>query len=173
LQTADEVCKLKDELKQEREKAKRAWSMSCAQVTEQENFLAKKEDEIVELKKRLTACMCNAPSRSHSSGSESDPVGHGDSPPIVHVESVKRRRKAPPVDTFTGEDAEVRFEDWLPSMQRADNRNGWSADEQLIQLAGHLCGCPWQEWLLLEEEDKATFATAIKVLKEALGPGST
>ena len=72
------------------------------------------------------------------------------------MEPVKRRGKEPPVDMFTGEDAEVKFEDWLPSLQRAAHWNGWSADEQLIQLAGHLCSCAWQEWILLEEEEKAT-----------------
>ena len=73
---------------------------------------------------------------------------------------------------FTGEDAEVRFEDWLPSLQQTADWNGWSAGEQLTQLAGHLRGRAWQEWLLLEEEEKATFTRAIQVLKEALGPGS-
>ena len=170
--TADEVRKLKDELKQEREKAKRAWRMGCAQVAEQESLLAKREDEIVELQERLRACMRDAPPRSHSSGSESEPVGHGDPPPTVRTEPAKRRGKAPPVDMFTGEDAEVRFEDWLPSLKRAADWNCWSADEQLIQLAGHLRGRAWQEWLLLEEEEKATFTRAIQVLKEALGPGS-
>ena len=68
--TTEEVHKLKDELKQERERAKHAWCMNCAQVTEQENPLAKREDEIAELKKQLKACMHDAPSRSHSSGSE-------------------------------------------------------------------------------------------------------
>ena len=104
--TTEEVRKLKDELKQERERAKCAWRMNCAQVTEQENILAKTEDEIAELKKKLKACMHDTPSRSrsHSSGSESDPRSHSDSPPTVHVEPVKRRGKAPPVDMFTGED---------------------------------------------------------------------
>ena len=60
----------------------------------------------------------------------------------------------------------------MPSLQRAADWNGWSAGEQLIQLAGHLRGRAWQEWLLLEEEEKATFTRAIQVLKEALGPGS-
>ena len=73
---------------------------------------------------------------------------------------------------FTGEDVEIRFEDWLPSLQRAAHWNGWSADEQLIQLAEHLHGRAWQEWILLEEEEKATFTGAIKAMREVLGPGS-
>ena len=91
--------------------------MSCAQVAEQESLLAKREDEIVELQERLRACMRDAPPRSHSSGSESDPVGHGDPPPTVRTEPAKGRGKVLPVDMFTGEDAEVRFEDWLPSLK--------------------------------------------------------
>ena len=111
--------------------------------------------------------------RSRCSGSESDPLHHSDSPPPeVHVEPMKRRGKAPPVDMFTGEDPEVRFEDWLPSLQRAAHWNGWSPGEQLIQLAGYLRGRSWQEWILLEEEEKSTFSSAIKTMKEVLGPGS-
>ena len=29
-----------------------------------------------------------------------------------------RRGKAPPMDAFTGENPEVRFEDWLPTLER-------------------------------------------------------
>ena len=125
-------------MKQEREReiAKCAWHMNCAQVTEQENLLAKREDEIAELKRKF-------PPRSHSSGSKSDPLSHSDSPLNVHVAPVKRRGRASPVDMFTGEDPEVRFEDCLPSLQRAAHWNGWSTDEQLIQLAGHLHGRAW------------------------------
>ena len=88
--TADEVCKLKDEMKQERKKAKCAWRMNCAQVAEQESLLAKRKDKIIVLTEKL---MHSAPPRSHSRGSESDPVVYGDSPPIVHVEPLKWRGK--------------------------------------------------------------------------------
>ena len=43
---------------------------------------------------------------------------------------------------------------------------------KLIQLAGHLRGRAWQEWILLEEEEKATFTGAIKAMREVLDPGS-
>ena len=89
--------------------------MSCAQVAE--SLLAKREDEIVELQEILRACMRDVPPRSHSSGSESEPVDRSDPPPTVPTEPAKPRAKAPPVHMFTGEDAEVRFEDWLPSLQ--------------------------------------------------------
>ena len=39
---------------------------------------------------------------------------------------MRRRGKAPPVDSFTGEDPEIRLEDWLPALQRASEWNGWS-----------------------------------------------
>ncbi len=36
-----------------------------------------------------------------------------------------RRGKAPPVELFGGENAEIRLEDWLPSLQRAAQWNEW------------------------------------------------
>ena len=108
----EEVSKLKHELKHERERAKQAWRLSCAQVTEQENLLAKREDEIAELKQKLRVSLHDDSIRSHSSGSESE--SH-DLSPDVRMEHVRRRGKAPPADTFTGEDADLRFDDWLPT----------------------------------------------------------
>ena len=165
--TTGDVSELKDKLKQERERAKHAWRLSCAQVAEQEDLLTQREDEILALKQKLKACTYKA--AAHSSGSESDHLHPDDSPPELPV---RRRGKAPPADMFTGEDPKVRFEDWLPSLQRATHWNGWSPDEQLIQLAGHLRGRAWQEWILLGEEEKVTFDSAVKAMKEVLGPGS-
>ena len=47
------------------------------------------------------------------------------------------RGKAPPVDSFTGEDAEITLDDWLSSLQRAAEWNGWVQEEKLTQLAGY------------------------------------
>ena len=88
------------------------------------------------------------------------------------VDATPRRGKAPPIDLFTGESAELRFEDWLPSLERAAVWNNWSELERLIQLAGHLRGKALQEWNLLLEEERSTFDRAVKCLAEALGPGS-
>ena len=60
--------------------------------------------------------------------------------PIVHMVSTKMCGKAKQVDMFTGEAPELRSEDWLLSLQQAAHRNTWNADEQLLQLAGHLFG---------------------------------
>ena len=51
LSASGEVSKLQDELRRERDKAKRVWRLNCAQVAEQEKLLAEREDEIKELKR--------------------------------------------------------------------------------------------------------------------------
>ena len=57
-----------------------------------------------------------------------------------------RHGKAPPVDSFTGEDAEITLDDWLSSLQRATEWNGWVEEEKLMQLAGYFHGRARQEW---------------------------
>lgn len=42
--------------------------------------------------------------------------------------SKRRRGKAPPIDKFSGEEAHVRFEDWLPSLMRVAEWYSWSED---------------------------------------------
>ena len=39
------------------------------------------------------------------------------------------RDKAPPVDSFTGEESEIRFDDWQPSLERAATWNSWTEKE--------------------------------------------
>ena len=105
---------------------------------------------------------------------------HGDHTPVglsdpsestvaVHVEPVKRCGKVPPLDVFEGENAEIRFEHRLLSLEQAGPRNGWTPDEKLIQLAGHLQGKAWQKWNLLDDRERATFCDAVKAMKELLG----
>ena len=60
--------------------------------------------------------------------------------PVAASTRPTRRGKAPPVDSFSGEDAETTLDDWLPSLQKAAEWNGWAEDEKLMQLAGYLCG---------------------------------
>ena len=83
-----------------------------------------------------------------------------------------RRGKAPPVDQFTGENLEMRLEDWLPSLERAKAWNDWTEEETLLQLAGHLRGRALQEWGLLQSSDKATYSKAVEALRLRLDPGS-
>ena len=85
---------------------------------------------------------------------------------------VHRRGKAPAVDACTGENTEIRFQDWLPTLDRATSWNGWSDGESLKQLAGHLRGRALQEWNLLCEEEKATYQAALHALRIRLNPGN-
>lgn len=83
-----------------------------------------------------------------------------------------RRGKAPPVDSFSGESPDILFEDWLPALQRAAEWNGWSKEETLIQLAGHLRGRALQEWGLLSAREKLSLDQAIIAMRNRLDPCS-
>ena len=52
----------------------------------------------------------------------------------------KHRAKAPPIDPYTGEDPEVRLDNWLPALKQAASWNEWLEMETLIHLVGHLRG---------------------------------
>ena len=84
---------------------------------------------------------------------------------------IHRRGKAPPIDEFTAEDRHITFDDWLPILERAATWNGWSKEESLMQLAGHLRGRALQEWKLLDGSDRVTYQSAIRALRERLDPG--
>lgn len=83
-----------------------------------------------------------------------------------------RRGKAPPVDAFTGEDSERRLDDWLPTLQRAADWNGWTTGDLLFQLAGPLKGRALQEWNLISTSEKKTYDGAVAALKSRLDPVS-
>ena len=89
----------------------------------------------------------------------------------ARAESAKRSGKAPPIDQFTGEQLDCRFEDWLPTLERGADWNRWSSEEKLMQLAGHLRGKALQEWNLMSASDKATFQSATSELSKRLDPG--
>lgn len=72
-----------------------------------------------------------------------------------------RQCKAPPVDPFSGEDEGIRLDDWLPALARASTWNGWSEEDQLLQLAGHLRGRALQEWELIPHTDRGTYESAV------------
>ena len=63
----------------------------------------------------------------------------------------QHRGKAPPVDSFKDSDPELRFDNWLATLERVANWNGWSKDEKLMQLAGHLCGKAACEYTVYNE----------------------
>ena len=84
--------------------------------------------------------------------------------PVYTTQAVQQREKAPPFDSFTAEDPEIRFDDWLPTLERAAVWNGWSQEETLMQLAGYLRNRALQEWNLLNREDRGTCEEAVKPL---------
>ena len=56
----------------------------------------------------------------------------------VSAQQQSRRGKTLPIDCFTGCNLEITFDDWLPSLERVAKWNGWTNEDTLIQLAGHL-----------------------------------
>ena len=139
----------------------------CQRLAEFDATLAAKDDEIQRLQSR---------EHEHRSGSRE---GLGDArsdtgSPIpadatTRPDVGKRRHgRAPPVDPFTGEDPEVRLEDWIPSLRRVADWNEWTEEELLLQLAGHLRGRALQEWNLLEEHDKARLEDVVQALSNRL-----
>ena len=83
----------------------------------------------------------------------------------------KRKGKAPPVDSFSGEDEAVRLDDWMLTLKRAATWNDWSEGDLLLQLAGHLHGHALQEWDLIPKDIKSTFRIAVDALRDRLDPG--
>ena len=80
------------------------------------------KDEISRLKAEVARSRATS-SSTHSSVSDDPDLGAG-------VDSVRRtsrrtvrRGKAPPVDTFTGEEAETRLDDWFSTIRRAADWN--------------------------------------------------
>ena len=58
------------------------------------------------------------------------------------------------------------------TLERAATWNGWTPDETLMQLAGHLRGRASQKWQLLLPENRASYQVAVKALREKLDPGN-
>ena len=79
------------------------------------------------------------------------------------------RGKAPPVDPYSAESEDERWDDWLPSFERAAQWNGWTDSDA---LAGHMRGKARQEFLLLPERDKTSYNCAVMVMRCPLETGS-
>ena len=89
----------------------------------------------------------------------------------THAPASSRKGKAPPFDTFSGEDPEIRLDDWVPSLQRASAWNGWTEEEELIQLAGSLRGRALREWTMLADSDRSSVKSGIETLRNRLESG--
>ena len=153
-------------LEKKQARIKELWRMSCGQVEEYDAMVVAKDNEIAALKAQLAA------QKRHStpSSDEDDNVNVS----VVERRQMKdsRRGRAPPIDLFTGEDAAVRLDDWLPGLHLASRWNNWTSDEKLIQLAGHLRGRAEAEWNLLADDETRDFEKAVCNLREQLDPCS-
>ena len=162
-----QVNSLDDVVKKEKARAKEMWRANCEYLAEHDELIAAKDAEIELLKGRLATA---EQQRQEQTPSE---LSH---PPVElqlpQPDRRQRRGKAPPVDPFTGENHEVQLEDWIPSLKRASVWNGWSEEELLLQLAGHLRGRALQEWNLLDDTSKSTYSGAIEALRTRLDGGN-
>ena len=167
LASQSNVSTLTTQLEGEKKRTKDLWRLNCSQLTEFDSTLAQKDDEIEALQRALAGSSSCAATPAEG-GAATQASAHTVRTP---VSVVRRRGKAPPVDAFTGEDPEVRFEDWLPSLKRAAEWNAWEPEELLLQLAGHLRGRALQEYNLLDSIAASTFSDVVKMLQSRLDPG--
>lgn len=143
----------REELENERVKYKALWRMSCEQLNKHDEIIARKEQEIRELRLARSSVPPAVDTSGTPALSPSDtplravvpefrPTSTTIRSPPVQTGTPSRRGKAPPVDTFSGDN---NFEDWLPALRRAATWNAWSNEETLLQLAGHLRGRALEE----------------------------
>ena len=109
-----DVERLKADLKAAKEKAKHMWQLSCSHSREQAEQIAALEAEVARLKTSRSP-------EALSDVSPSVPLSGRSSPVSQEVDTELTRPtckgKAPPVDSFTGEDPAVKLEDWLPILE--------------------------------------------------------
>ena len=168
-----EVERLKTELEAQKSRVRELWKLNCEQLAEMDSSLLQKDEEIGSLKAKVARLRGSSPRPSVPSSTSEDPEQGAEDEGVQRTDRTRvRRGKAPPIDTFTGEDAESRLDDWLPTLQRVADWSGWTPDDLLIQLAGHLKGRALQEWNLLSPSEKKTYKQAIVTLKNRLDPVS-
>ena len=140
------------------------WKLNCAQVVAFDETITAKDAEIECLTAKvagLGASLVRAPDVDSARVTHLPPLPHhtpvsvlGSDRPVSlparvpMVPTPVHRGKAPPVSQFSGEDLECQLDDWLPLLERASVWNAWTAEERLMQLAGHLKGRALQQYNL-------------------------
>lgn len=163
----EEVETLKKQLERQKLRTLDMWKINSAQLQQHDSEMYEKEEEIVLLKRQLEELgysrgLTHPTPRATADGVLTHTVStHTMGGPGEHK---SRRGKAPPVDPFTGEDPNIMFDEWLPSLERASEWNRWSDQELLLQLAGHLRGKALREWGLISKDEKASYAKAVATL---------
>ena len=182
---AARIEELSGELVREKERVRHVWRLNCEQIAHYDAELVEREREIaalknqleVEKKRRMKSTEVELPASRETVPTIVTEHRHSPIPTVdtgtrgVSTNTTQRRGKAPPVDLFTGENTELRFDDWLPNLERASAWNGWTDEELLLQLAGHLRGRALLEWNLLDQEEKSSYQTATEALRSRLDPG--
>ena len=78
-----------------------------------------------------------------------------------------RHGKVPPIDSFRGNDPDVRLDNSLPTLEREALWNDWSDDDKLVQLAGHLRGKAAREYTLISPSEKQIAVQALQAHLES------
>ena len=176
----EEVGRVRELLKRETERVGEMWQMNCAQVAGFNEAMTARDGEIETLKARISELETPVIGRSGGPSAvhpavfvvcPSEPIAGslaGSVPLVPQTPHSMRRGKTPPVNEFSGDEPECLLEDWLPSLERASLWNGWSEEEKMIQLAGHLKGRALQEWNLLCPDLRAMFVQATEPCAHAL-----
>ena len=159
-----EVCRT--ELGEQKAKRREMWRESCRQLSELDEAIAEKDEAIARLREQLAS----GGSATESGVGSRRPAGEAAGTPVAS--QPKRKGTAPPVEVFTGEGAGSNIDDWLPTLKRAAEWNGWSQSDLLIQFAGHLKGRAQQEWNLLSDREKASLETSVSALRSRLDTGN-
>ena len=184
------VISLSGELTRVRGRVDEMWKINCAQVVAFDETITAKDAEIELLTARiaeLEASIARASEVEPTRLTLPQPSAHSvpvlpASDGLVAGSRVRagvpvaptslRRGKAPPVREFSGEDLECQLDDWLSSLERASVWNARTAEERLMQLAGHLRGRALQEYNLLRSEERESFESTLEALRRRLDPGS-
>ena len=174
----EQVEQLKDDLTEEKQQVKELWRRNCTQSAQMDCLLQEKDAEILKLRQQVAELALGKQAKATPTVVVTKPtslrtatVPKGTWSKEQSFQSQKRRGKAPPVDSFTGETPTNRPEDWFPTLERAASWNGWNQEEQLMQLAGHLRGRALTEWNLLDPQEKETYEEAKQAMLSRLDVG--
>ena len=161
-----ELDRQKREAQHQKDRYKALWRTHCELLGSVDD----KNDEIRSLKERITEMEKGTNSTRLTGGVPSTLEQSVQETPTTAPGG--RKGRAPPVDPFFGDSIDVTFDDWLPSLERAAVWNSWTEEESLLQLAGYLRGRAFQEWNLLQPEERQDYKKAVQELVKRLDPGS-
>ena len=156
----------KREAQHQKDRYKALWRTHCELL----GLVDDKDDEICSLKERI-AEMEKGTNSTHLTGGVPSTLEQSMQETLTTAPG-SRKGRAPPVDPFFGDSIDVTFDDWLPSLERAAVWNSWTEEESLLQLAGYLRGRAFQEWNLLQPEERQDYKKAVQELAKRLDPGS-